>query len=52
MTDTAYITIRSDDYDDLVAKYLKAKDTIMVLELEIFELQEELASIVSRLEDR
>lgn len=38
-----YITITEDSWDDLITKYLQALNRIMDLEIELFEIQEELA---------
>ena len=43
MRHEGYITITEDSYDDLVSKYLRALDRIMGLEIELFEIQEELS---------
>ena len=46
MAEKEFITIRTDIYEDMVFKYFKALNTISDLELEIFELQEELNTAV------
>lgn len=38
-----YITITEGSRDDLITKYLQALNRIMDLEIELFEIQEELA---------
>lgn len=38
-----YITITEDSWDNLVTKYLQALDRIMDLEIELFEIQEEIS---------
>lgn len=39
------ITITENSYDDLISKYLRALDRIMDLEIELFEIQEELMEL-------
>lgn len=39
------ITITEDSYDDLISKYLRALEQIMDLEIELFEIQEELMEL-------
>lgn len=38
-----YIKITEDSWDDLITKYLQALDRIMDLEIELFEIQEEMS---------
>ena len=45
MTDQETITIPLSVYEDMVERYFRAKGRIMDLELEIFELQEELSGL-------
>lgn len=42
MNERRYITITIENFDDLVTKYLEALDRIMDLEIESYEIQEEL----------
>lgn len=42
MNERRYITITIESFDDLVTKYLEALDRIMDLEIELYEIQEEL----------
>ena len=43
MNNREYITMRIEKYDEMVFQYLDALDRIFDLELEVFELQENLS---------
>ena len=51
MVEAETITINTDTYEDMVFRYFKALDTISDMELEIFELQEELNAVVQKNRD-
>lgn len=50
MTDTTFVKIPAESYDDMVAIYWKAQNIIMELRLEIYELETELACTRHKLE--
>lgn len=44
MNKTKYLSIKVEVYEDMIFRYLKAMEHISDLELELFELQEELSA--------
>lgn len=50
MTDTTFVKISAESYNDMVAMYWKAQDIIMELRLELYELETELAYAKHKLE--
>lgn len=45
MENKPFITITEESYDDMITKYVQAVNRIMDLEMELYELQEELSEV-------